>query len=121
MSVERIVEAAVEIADADGLGAVSMAAVAARLGYTPMSLYRYVTRQGRPDPAHAGGGDRPAARVRPRSGRVAGAARSAVSTRMIQLYLAHPWVLEVPINGSPTTPNSAAWMDAGLAALDETP
>ena len=43
MSVERIVEAAVEIADAEGLGAVSMAAVAARLGYTPMSLYRYVT------------------------------------------------------------------------------
>ena len=43
MSVERIVEAAVEIADAEGLGAVSMAAVAARLGYTPMSLYRYVS------------------------------------------------------------------------------
>ena len=43
MSVERIVEAAVEIADAEGLGAVSMAAVAARLGFTPMSLYRYVS------------------------------------------------------------------------------
>src|SRR3954451_23548437 len=43
MSVESIVEAAVELADAEGLGAVSMAAVAARLGYTPMSLYRYVT------------------------------------------------------------------------------
>src|SRR6478752_614939 len=43
MSVERIVEAAVEIADAEGLGAVSLAAVAASLGYTPMSLYRYVS------------------------------------------------------------------------------
>src|SRR4051812_50222549 len=43
MSVESIVDAAVELADAEGLGAVSMAAVAARLGYTPMSLYRYVT------------------------------------------------------------------------------
>ena len=43
MSVERIVDAAVEIADAEGLGAVSMAAVAAKLGFTPMSLYRYVT------------------------------------------------------------------------------
>src|SRR6478752_5200902 len=43
MSVESIVEAAVELADAEGLGAVSMAAVAARLGYTPMSLYRYVS------------------------------------------------------------------------------
>ena len=43
MSVEKIVDAAVEMADAEGLGAVSMAAVAARLGYTPMSLYRYVS------------------------------------------------------------------------------
>ena len=43
MSVEKIVDAAIEIADADGLGAVSMAAVATRLGYTPMSLYRYVS------------------------------------------------------------------------------
>ena len=60
MSVERIVEAAVEIADAEGIGAVSMAAVASRLGYTPMSLYRYVTakddlillmQESRPDPS----------------------------------------------------------------------
>src|SRR5690606_34456601 len=43
MSVERIVDAAVELADAEGLAAVSMAAVASRLGYTPMSLYRYVS------------------------------------------------------------------------------
>ena len=43
MSVERIVDAAVELADAEGIGAVSMAAVAAKLGFTPMSLYRYVS------------------------------------------------------------------------------
>jgi hypothetical protein len=40
---------------------------------------------------------------------------------MIQANLEHPWVLDIPINGSPTTPNSAAWMDAGLAALADTP
>src|SRR4030095_11990422 len=43
LSIERIVEAAVEIADAEGLGAVSMRRVAASLGFTTMSLYRYVT------------------------------------------------------------------------------
>ena len=43
MSIERIVEAAMEIADADGITAVSMGGVAARLGFTTMSLYRYVT------------------------------------------------------------------------------
>src|SRR3954469_5236383 len=43
MSIERIVDVAVELADAGGLAAVSMAAVANALGFTPMSLYRYVT------------------------------------------------------------------------------
>lgn len=120
MSVERIVEAAVEIADAEGLGAVSMAAVASRLGYTPMSLYRYVTAKD----------DlillmqEEATGLPPDAVRTAGDWRAQLEMlhhAMLQLYLEHPWVLEVAIDGSPTTPNSAAWMDAGLAALAETP
>lgn len=120
MSVESIVEAAVELADAEGLGAVSMAAVAARLGYTPMSLYRYVTAKddlillmeeeatGLP-PEHIG--------------EVAGwrGQLEALYQAMVQLYLTHPWMLDIQINSSPTTPNSAAWMDAGLSALSGTP
>lgn len=119
MSVERIVETAVEIADADGLGAVSMAAVASRLGFTPMSLYRYVSAKedlillmqeeatGAPSEAT----------------RTAGGWRQrleALYREQLQHYLAHPWVLDIPISGVPATPNSAAWMDAGLAALAET-
>jgi AcrR family transcriptional regulator len=120
MSVERIVEAAVEIADADGLGAVSMAAVAARLGYTPMSLYRYVSAKddlvllmqeeatGLPsDESASAGGWREQL--------------TALYREQVQAYLRHPWVLEVPIQGAPSTPNSAAWMDAGLRALADTP
>lgn len=120
MSVERIVEAAVEIADAEGLAAVSMAAVAARLGYTPMSLYRYVSAKddlillmqeeatGLPsEEARTAGGWR--------------ATLEAFYREQVALYLAHPWVLEIPISGSPTTPRSAAWMDAGLEALAGTP
>ena len=119
MSVERIVEAAVEIADADGLGAVSMAAVAARLGFTPMSLYRYVTAKddlvllmqeeatGLPsEEATSVGGWREQL--------------TALYNEQVQMYLRHPWVLDIPISGSPVTPNSAAWMDAGLRALAET-
>lgn len=120
MSVERIVEAAVEIADADGLGAVSMAAVASRLGYTPMSLYRYVSAKedlillmqeeatGLPSTAS----------------REAGGWREqleALYHEQVQVYLRHPWVLDVAIRGIPSTPNSAAWMDAGLQALADTP
>jgi AcrR family transcriptional regulator len=119
MSVERIVEAAVEIADAEGLGAVSMAAVASRLGFTPMSLYRYVTAKedlillmqeeatGAPSEAtrNAGG-------WRERL--------EALYREQLQHYLTHPWVLDIPISGVPATPNSAAWMDAGLSALADT-
>jgi AcrR family transcriptional regulator len=120
MSVERIVEAAVEIADAEGLGAVSMAAVAAKLGFTPMSLYRYVTAKDdlillMQEEATSLPSDEALA---------AGDWRSrlmALYREQVQLYMQHPWVLDIAITGSPVTPNSAAWMDAGLAALADTP
>jgi len=120
MSVERIVEAAIEIADAEGLGAVSMAAVAARLGFTPMSLYRYVTAKE----------DlillmqEEATGVPSEATRTAGGWRErleALYREQLQHYLTHPWVLDIPISGVPATPNSAAWMDAGLSALADTP
>lgn len=120
MSVERIVEAAVELADAEGIGAVSMAAVAARLGFTPMSLYRYVSAKddllllmqeeatGLP-PESLLEIDGWRERLR------------ALFQEQVMLYLRHPWMLSLPITGSPITPNSSAWLDAGLAALEGTP
>src|SRR5260370_18327146 len=42
LSAEAIVEAAIRVADAEGLEAVSMARVAHELGFTTMSLYRHV-------------------------------------------------------------------------------
>ncbi|UNO40398.1 TetR/AcrR family transcriptional regulator [Streptomyces sp. MST-110588] len=42
LSLDRIVDAAVAVADAEGLGALSMRRVAAELGVGTMSLYRYV-------------------------------------------------------------------------------
>jgi AcrR family transcriptional regulator len=42
LTVDRIVAAAIELADADGLGALSMRRVADRLGVGTMSLYTYV-------------------------------------------------------------------------------
>ncbi|MFF7291559.1 TetR/AcrR family transcriptional regulator [Microbacterium sp. NPDC008134] len=120
MSVERIVDAAVELADAEGIGAVSMAAVAAKLGFTPMSLYRYVSAKddllllmqeqatGLPSEAHLEA-DGWRARL------------LALYQEQILLYLRHPWMLSLPITGSPVTPNSSAWLDAALSALDGTP
>jgi AcrR family transcriptional regulator len=119
MSVERIVEAAVELADAEGLGAVSMAAVAARLGYTTMSLYRYVSAKD----------DlvllmqEEATGVPPDSIReIEGWRARLVATfqAAVRVYVEHPWILDIPITGSPATPNSAAYMDVMLDALSET-
>ncbi|MBS1673245.1 MAG: TetR/AcrR family transcriptional regulator C-terminal domain-containing protein [Actinobacteria bacterium] len=118
MSVERIVEAAVALADRDGLGAVSMAAVAKALGFTPMSLYRYVTAK---DDllllmSEEAAGLPPLAEV--------GAAPTGWRIEAERLYraqlavlLAHPWMLSLPITGTPATPSTAAWMDAYLAAF----
>lgn len=119
MSVERIVEAAVELADAEGLGAVSMAAVAAKLGFTPMSLYRYISAKDDllllmqeevtgipPESIQEGDGWRPRLR--------------ALFEAQVLIYLRHPWVVSLPISGAPITPSSSAWMDAGLDALSET-
>jgi hypothetical protein len=45
----------------------------------------------------------------------------ALYREAVQRYLAHPWVLDIPITGSPTTPSGAAWLDAGLRVLADTP
>ncbi|HRQ00056.1 MAG TPA: TetR/AcrR family transcriptional regulator, partial [Terrimesophilobacter sp.] len=120
MSVERIVDAAVELADAEGLGAVSMAAVAAKLGFTPMSLYRYVSAK---DDLlllmqeHATG-------FPPESFRQEEGWRAqlrALFEAQVLIYLRHPWLVSLPITGAPVTPSSSAWLDAALDALSETP
>jgi Tetracyclin repressor-like, C-terminal domain len=45
----------------------------------------------------------------------------ALYREAVQRDLAHPWVLDIPITGSPTTPSGAAWQDAGLQVLADTP
>ncbi|MFG2429294.1 GntR family transcriptional regulator [Streptomyces sp. NPDC048590] len=42
LTTERIVRTAIDMADAEGLAALSMRGIAARLGVAPMSVYRYV-------------------------------------------------------------------------------
>ncbi|QTX05160.1 TetR/AcrR family transcriptional regulator [Agromyces archimandritae] len=120
MSIEKIVDAAIEIADAEGLGAVSMTRVAQALGFTTMSLYRYVTSK---DDlvalmAEAGTGLPP----EPEDGLAGWRERIRFLFRaQLGVFLRHPWLLDVPIVGSPVTPNSVAWMDALLDAVAEAP
>lgn len=119
LSIEGIVDAAVAIADADGLGAVSMASVASALGYTTMSLYRYVSAK---DDLlllmqEAGLGSPPLSIEQADSWRD-GLRRWYQAA--LDMYAEHPWLLDLPIDGAISTPNSLTWLDAGLGVLAET-
>lgn len=119
LSIERIVDAAVEIADAQGLSAVSMAAVAKSLGFTTMSLYRYVTSKDELLLLMS----EIAIGVPPLSiGETQGWRESLLRTyhELLAVYAAHPWLLDIPITGIPSTPNNLGWLDAGLVALRDT-
>ncbi|MEX5713023.1 TetR/AcrR family transcriptional regulator [Parafrankia sp. FMc6] len=116
LSLARIVTAAVEIADEEGLGPLSMSRLAQRLGFTAMSLYRYMT-----------GKDEllmlmlDAVMASPPPGPAPGEGWRAVLERWAgecrSLYQRHPWALDAPISRPPLGPNQLRWLDAGLAAL----
>jgi AcrR family transcriptional regulator len=120
LSIERIVEVAMRLADDGGLAAVSMAAVAGELGVTSMALYRYVTSK---DDLlvlmQEEGIGLPPESIREAEGWRAGL--EAWSEAMSGMYREHPWLLDVPVEGSPTTPNNLAWLDAALEVLEPVP
>ncbi|MTE22225.1 TetR family transcriptional regulator [Streptomyces sp. TRM43335] len=117
LSVDRIVDAAVELACAEGLTAVSMSRVASTLGASTMSLYRYVSSKEEllvlmQDAAY---GPPPAGPVPEEAGWRAALAHWAGSMR--DVLHRNLWMLRVPIATPPTTPRALAWMERGLACL----
>ncbi|MGW5319937.1 TetR/AcrR family transcriptional regulator [Nocardia thailandica] len=119
LTLDGIVGTAIEIADTEGLSGLSMQRLAERLGFTKMSLYRYVPGReqltalmvdaavGAP-PADTATGD-----WRERLRRWA----HAIHER----YRAHPWAIELTLGVRPIGPNELSWTEAALAALDGTP
>lgn len=116
LSLERVVQSGIEIADAEGLGAVSMKRVAERLGFTTMAVYRYVTSKDEllllmqdtvwrpPD-----GLDVPLGTWR------AGLARW--TREQDAIMQGHPWLDDVRFIERAGTPSQIAWMDLGLRML----
>jgi hypothetical protein len=49
------------------------------------------------------------------------AALEAWSREMSRIYLEHPWLLDIPIEGTPTTPHNLAWLELALEALAAMP
>ncbi|MFJ7262047.1 TetR/AcrR family transcriptional regulator C-terminal domain-containing protein [Streptomyces globosus] len=118
LSLARIVRTAVAIADAEGLAALTMRAVAARLGVAPMSPYRHVP--GKDDlvllmadaafgeaspPADAAGEWRP---------------RLELGARTLwSVHRRHPWLAQVgPLTRPLLVPNLLAHSEWMLSALD---
>jgi AcrR family transcriptional regulator len=119
LSPDAIVEAAVRVADAEGLEAVSMSRVATELGFTTMSLYRYVANKDELlqlmwNAATFGAeqlvieGDDWRSRLR--------------SWAIIQRDMMdrHPWVTHMPMAAPPVAPNSLHFVERGLATMDDT-
>jgi AcrR family transcriptional regulator len=116
MSVRTIAAAAVEIADRDGLEAASMAGVAKRLGYTTMSLYRYVDSKADLHLAMLDEALGPPPEINRRLGwRNQLAAWAEAEAGQLGR---HPWALDVRLASPPLTPNTLGWMDLGLQILD---
>jgi AcrR family transcriptional regulator len=116
--VARIVQAAVKVAAAEGLAAVSMKRIATELGASAMSLYRYVSAKDEllalMVDAAIGVPSAPA----PGEDWRAGLARWAWGYH--DALRRHTWALRVPIAGPPVTPNQTAWIEDGLTSLRET-
>ncbi|WP_173921996.1 TetR/AcrR family transcriptional regulator [Agromyces sp. Marseille-P2726] len=121
LSIERIVEAAMEIADAEGLGAVSMSRVAANLGFTTMSLYRYVTSK---DDLILLMQEEASLVAVPPDDSVERNWRDGVTAWVLAMraaYREHPWLVDIPISGAPITPNSFTIVDWFLREVRDLP
>lgn len=118
LTVDEILRAAVAVADADGLGAVSMARVAAELGHATMALYRHVRSKDEllalmADAAVESPPALPAGDWR--------AGLEAWAREIVAVTARHPWFARLPVSGPPTGPRSLAWFDAALGVLAGTP
>lgn len=120
LSVKKIVDAAIELADRDGLAAVSMSRVAQSLGFATMSLYRYIT--GKEDllvlmqdaicdipipPEEAGKPWREEIRE--------------YVWACVDVFRAHPWYGDIPITSVPLTPGNLQVIDWMLRIMRHFP
>ncbi len=121
VTVAQVVDAALDLADEQGLAAVTMRAVAERVGVSAMSVYTYVP--GKPELLDLMVDARYARMTRPRwRARQSWRARlTAVAKANRDLLAAHPWLTEVAaLSRPPLGPGVMAKYEHELAAFDGT-
>ncbi|MGW5110520.1 TetR/AcrR family transcriptional regulator [Nocardia sp. NPDC004123] len=114
LSLDQILNTAVRVADAEGYAALSMARVAKELGFTTMSLYRYVDSKDTlvellHDRIFDVTPDLPADGWR--------AGLEAWAWAEFHAIRAHDWWLDIPMTSPPLGPNNMAWLEAGMGVL----
>ncbi len=118
LSLERIVDAAVNLADREGLAALSMRSVAAELSVGTMSLYRYVPGKGELLDLMLDHVNGPVEELEGHRGKDWRGTMEFIARATWEMYNQHPWLLQVnqarPILG----PNGLAAFDFALASLD---
>ncbi|TQM36064.1 TetR family transcriptional regulator [Pseudonocardia cypriaca] len=117
LDVDRVVRAAVELADREGLAAVTLSRVAKELDCTTMALYRHV---GSKEELYllmsdSAAGAPPALDA---AGWRDGLRQWALADRAV--HGRHAWLARLPVSGPPSGPNAIAWLDAGLRVLRDT-
>ncbi|MET0491742.1 MAG: TetR/AcrR family transcriptional regulator [Actinoplanes sp.] len=110
---EQVVAAAIKVADAEGLEALTMRRLAAELGAGVMSLYTYVKDK-----------DDLVDLMVEQAGEYAGpgpATLLALVKWQRSLMLKHPWMLSALPNRNLVGPNTLGYLERGLAALADKP
>ncbi|WP_409345399.1 TetR/AcrR family transcriptional regulator [Paenibacillus sp. MBLB4367] len=120
LSVKKIVEAAIAIADKEGLSAVSMNRVAASLGFTTMSLYRYISSK---DDLLLLMQDAVCEISFPmeKAGKDWREEMRLYVKVCIDVFRIHPWFGDIPITGIPISPNNLFIIDWVLGAMRDFP
>ena len=109
---EQVVDAAIRIADAEGLGAVTMRRIAGEIGAGAMSLYTYVPDKERLVDLMV---DRVGGEMPPGAGDLLDLARA-----QRRMMLAHPWLPAALPNRRLTGRGMLGYLEQGLAALAPT-
>jgi AcrR family transcriptional regulator len=119
MTPDDVIQAAMQLADAEGLAAVTMSAVAARLGFTTMALYRYFpSKETLLDAIVDAGLGSPPPPTDPRAAWREEVAAWARAKRA--MLCARPWLAELPFVAAPHGPNWLGWLEALLDPLAST-
>ncbi|MGF7228657.1 MAG: TetR/AcrR family transcriptional regulator [Candidatus Saccharibacteria bacterium] len=116
LNAQKIVSVAIELADAQGLAQVTIRNLGKQLGSATMAVYRHIesrdellilmfdTSLGEP----------------PSISQHATSRTDAMRTwgkTIFERYQTHPWILDIPVGGVPTTPNHIAWIERILEGL----